>query len=120
MAKKLKTKKTHEVIFILPDGSLFPDPIELDPTGKNHSSRISWQATDVTKNYELVFDSPPGPFSAGDIPILTDTSGTDLGGSTAVLTVKDGTANGSFGYSVVQKRLGRRRRLSGGSIIVDA
>jgi hypothetical protein len=116
MKKAAKTRAPRPVleIFILPDGSVFPDPVFVDPNGVKHPPKVFWQAVNVMKEYEIVLITPPCPFDQnGPFP-------TDEDGRTPTLTVSK-KCSGSYGYKVfVSTARGKLRRLTAGGIIVDA
>jgi hypothetical protein len=87
----------------------------VDGNGKKHPSKVYWQATDLTKKYEIVLATPPCPFENGNGPFPTGANG-----ATKTLTVDKTCTNPEYKYTVEPCRRKGKNPFSGGGIIVDA
>jgi len=115
-ATKMSGVPAVQIIYILPGGLPLPFVVPLDPDGVNYPPKVYWQATDNTKQYEIVLDDPPRPFKDPPDPILTDASG-----KTPTLRMDKKYAKAEYGYEVNELAARPKLRVrSGGGIIVDA
>jgi hypothetical protein len=116
--KKAAVKKAAPAdmveIVIQADGSPSQPNAYVDPNKKKHPSVVYWQAFDLNKNYQIVLDNPPKPFTKNG-PFETNADG-----RTDSLTVDPKLDNKTkWTYHIQEVKKLRKTDVSGGGIIID-